>query len=150
MIDAKELRIDNYVHLINSDTFYRITEIGYSEIEYPRYEASGISSEAVFRTYIENLNPIPITEELLLKSGFKKIRNRITFRIVPRISYELKYKPKDRNDACFLVFVKDNGEFNHVVPADNDKECSFVPIKSIHQLQNLYFAMTGKELEVNL
>lgn len=72
MVDVRELKIGNYVYLQNSKTPYKITEIGYSEIEYPKYEASGISSEAVFRTYVENLNPIPLTEELLLKCGFEK------------------------------------------------------------------------------
>lgn len=72
MIDVRELRIGNYVYLFKSTTLYKITEIGYSEIEEDRYEASGISSEAVFRTYIDNLNPIPLTEELILKCGFEK------------------------------------------------------------------------------
>ena len=72
MVDVRELKIGNYVYLQNSKTPYKITEIGYSEIEYPKYEASGISSEAVFRIYVENLNPIPLTEELLLKCGFEK------------------------------------------------------------------------------
>lgn len=70
MVDVRELMIGDFVYLQNSKTPYRITELGYSEIEYPRYEASGISTEAVFRTYIENLSPIPLTEELLLKCGF--------------------------------------------------------------------------------
>ena len=52
MVDVRELKIGNYVYLQNSKTPYKITEIGYSEIEYPKYEASGISSEAVFRTYV--------------------------------------------------------------------------------------------------
>ena len=43
MIDARELKIGNYVYLQSSKTPCRITEIGYSEIEYPRYEASGRS-----------------------------------------------------------------------------------------------------------
>lgn len=46
MVDVRELKIGNYVYLQNSKTPYKITEIGYSEIEYPKYEASGISSEA--------------------------------------------------------------------------------------------------------
>lgn len=36
MIDIRELRIGNYVHLFKSTTPYHITEIGYSEIEYLR------------------------------------------------------------------------------------------------------------------
>ena len=68
-MDVRELKIGNYVYLQNSKTPYKITEIGYSEIEYPKYEASGISSEAVFRTYVENLNPIPLTDRLRIPAG---------------------------------------------------------------------------------
>lgn len=39
MIDVKDLRMGDYVYLQSSKTPYRITEIGYSEIEYPSYES---------------------------------------------------------------------------------------------------------------
>ncbi len=91
---------------------------------------------------------IPIKDELLKSCNFQTIRNRITFRVVPKVAYELKYQPKGIMDYCYLVIVKDNNVFNHVVPADNDKDCCFIPINSLHQLQNLYFDLAGKELEI--
>lgn len=131
MIDVKELRIGNYVYLQNSKTPYKITEVGYREIEYPRYEASGISTEAVFRTYVDNLNPIPISEELLLKCGFRE--------------EERSFYRADLGNVSFNQY----GYYIHL------KECSseairVIKITSLHKLQNLYFAMTGKELEVSL
>ena len=125
MVDVRELKIGNYVYLQNSKTPYKITEIGYSEIEYPRYEASGISSEAVFRTYVENLNPIPLTEELLLKCGFER-KHFGSVTVYCHLSIEL--------DAYFCLKGVD---YN-------------IPVRSLHQLQNLYFDLIGKELEVNL
>ena len=86
MIDARELKIGNYVYLQSSKTPCRITEIGYSEIEYPRYEASGRSSEAVFRTYVDNLKPILLTAQLLLNCGFvynTRLREYFDFYAVP-------------------------------------------------------------------
>ena len=124
MIDVRELRIGNYVYLFKSTTLYKITGIGYSEIEEGRYEASGISSEAVFRTYIDNLNPIPLTEELLLKCGFEKH----TWGIV---TY---YSPLFELGADF-----------HLKGVDYN-----IQVKSLHQLQNLYFDLGGQELEVKL
>lgn len=131
MIDVKELRIGNYVYLQSSKTPYKITEVGYSEIEYPRYEASGISSEAVFRTYVDNLNPIPISEELLLKCGFRE------------------------DERSFYRVDLGNVAFNQYGYYIQLKECSsevirVIKITSLHKLQNLYFVMTGKELEVSL
>lgn len=125
MVDVRELKIGNYVYLQNSKTPYKITEIGYSEIEYPRYEASGISSGAVFRTYIENLNPIPLTEALLLKCGFGR-KHFGSATIYCHLSIEL--------DAYFCLKGVD---YN-------------IPVRSLHQLQNLYFDLIGKELEVNI
>ena len=124
MIDVRELRIGNYVYLFKSTTLYKITEIGYSKIEEDRYEASGISSEAVFRTYIDNLNPIPLTEELLLKCGFEKH----TWGIV---TY---YSPLFELGADF-----------HLKGVDYN-----IQVKFLHQLQNLYFDLGGQELEVKL
>ena len=115
MVDVRELKIGNYVYLQNSKTPYKITEIGYSEIEYPKYEASGISSEAVFRTYVENLNPIPLTEELLLKCGFEKHKWGV-------VTY---YSPLFELDADF-----------HLKGVDYN-----IQVKSLHQLQNLYFGI---------
>lgn len=125
MIDVGKLRIGDYVYLQNSKTPYKITEIGYSEIEYPRYETSGISSGAVFRTYVENLNPIPLTEELLLKCGFER-KHFGSVTVYCHLSIEL--------DAYFCLKGVD---YN-------------IPVRSLHQLQNLYFDLIGKELEVNL
>nr|WP_320058789.1 hypothetical protein [uncultured Bacteroides sp.] len=150
MIDVRELRIGNNVLYQGNQVEVTGISIGYINVR-------TFSKESVTPTRLENdqLNakdctPIPITEELLEKCKFEKIRNRITFRVVPRIAYEFKYQPEGLMDYCYLVIVKDNNTFNHVVPADNDKECCFIPIKSFHQLQNLYFDLTGKEIEIRL
>ncbi|WP_301704076.1 hypothetical protein [uncultured Parabacteroides sp.] len=147
MVDVRELKIGNYVYLQSSKTPYRITEIGYSEIEYPRYEASGISSGAVFRTYVENLNPIPLTEELLLKCGFEKVLGQQLFGFPQENFYRKFYEIK--TSKCPLVMIKENGYLCHVVSSDGEFGCSFIPILYIHQFQNLYYSLSGKELEVN-
>nr|DAJ36960.1 MAG TPA: hypothetical protein [Caudoviricetes sp.] len=124
MIDVRELRIGNYVYLFKSTALYKITEIGYSEIEVDRYEASGISSEAVFRTYVENLNPIPLTEELSLKCGLEP----------HYFGIKTYYNPLLELDHDFKLMGVD---YN-------------IQVRYLHQLQNLYFDLGGKELEVNL
>lgn len=124
MIGVGELRIGDYVYLFRSTAPSKITEIGYSEIEDNRYEAGGISSESAFRTYVENLNPIPLTEELVLKCGFEKKQSG---------SATVYYHPLIELDAHFCL---------------KGVDCN-IPVKSLHQLQNLHFDLTGKELEVN-
>jgi len=72
-------------------------------------------------------NPIPITEEWLIKLGFKK---NITTDLYPTFSYDIV----NVNDS--IVYVLNYGFVNH--------------IKYVHQLQNLYFALTENELNVTL
>jgi hypothetical protein len=72
----------------------------------------------------EELKPIPLTEEWLLKFGFEK---NITTDLYPTFSYDIL----NVNDG--IVYVLNYGFVNH--------------IKYIHQLQNLYFALTGEELQ---
>lgn len=74
-----------------------------------------------------NFEPITITEEWLLKFGFEND------------GYDHWNGPE-----YFELAKKTNGEWiNSVNCYEYDHG---VPIKYIHQLQNLYFALTGKEL----
>ena len=68
--------------------------------------------------------PIPITEEWLLKCGFVKDEYEM-FVFNRKVIYK-------KNDNTFHFYTCD------------------IEIKHIHQLQNLYFALTGEELEINL
>lgn len=132
MIEPKELRIGNYV-------------------EYPLIGISKIDSGHDIDMAIENsITYIPLSEEILLKCRFESKKDINIFRITPKIVYEFKYQPIGKNDKCFLYLLKYENCFNHVVPADNNLDCSFIPVMYLHQLQNLYFALTGKELEVKL
>lgn len=74
---------------------------------------------------IEEFNSIPLTEELLLKCKFVK-RNWGDVVIY--------YNPLFELDAHFRLKGVD---YN-------------IQVKYLHQLQNLYFVLTGEELEVNL
>lgn len=74
------------------------------------------------------LNPIPLTEEWLLKFGFKKEKNvnENTYPDFRKRSVELL-----TNVNGFYVLNRNEG---------------FTDIHYLHQLQNLYYALTGEEL----
>jgi hypothetical protein len=83
--------------------------------------------------------PIPLTEEILLKLGFKNIDiggNFITYTDLEH-NYYLQIDVR-KNDRKYLIL--DNS-------VDELRAFSMVDIEYVHQLQNLYFALTGEELK---
>jgi hypothetical protein len=72
--------------------------------------------------------PIPLTEEWLLKFGFEKIG-------------EYWYK-----DRFFIEMLF--GRLNLRITINNAESAYANSVQYVHQLQNLYFALTGNELEI--
>jgi len=73
---------------------------------------------------INNASPIPLSEEILLKCGFKFIGGYFYLNNCNAIGFDLKFG------------------FYH--------KGTFVKIESLHQLQNLIFALTNEELNPTL
>jgi len=120
-MEAKELRIGNLFIEENSKKIIEV--IG---LEKNRVVFSGMFLDKW------QAEPIPLTEEWLLKFGFEENDN----------IYKLN------NFGKFIFFEHLNsfgfypsGLLNSLMRMDN--------LKSVHQLQNLYFALTGKELEID-
>src|SRR4051794_6996381 len=83
---------------------------------------------------LEELEPISLTKEILVNSGFEENGGIIT---------------SSHFEKCGLQ-LKQNGEHFEIVTSKVPHAASPVPIKYFHQLQNLYFAWTGEELEIKL
>lgn len=81
----------------------------------------------------ENYKPIPLTEEWLLKFGFVNKRDNIYTPHKCWHEYEMFGNKHTKNITLSLQ------SGYHVVMAR---------ISYVHQLQNLYFALTGKELKI--
>jgi hypothetical protein len=86
--------------------------------------------------------PIPLTEDVLIKLSFKKVANSEKWEqdgIVWGKEYlQLNKWYKNAYDAYFMI------------PGFNPASVSFNsrPIKYVHQLQNLYYSLTGEELVI--
>lgn len=78
---------------------------------------------------IENIEPIILTEEWLLKFGFEKLGVSDYFYISSQ-NMNLKVSPDLKIIAWYSL------------------QLHGVVIKHVHQLQNLYFALIGDELEI--
>lgn len=143
MIDIKELRFGNYVSLtdpsgetgnvvvggIMPDKILlrlpdKVTSVGEEKLN------GIIISDWQHEDGFE-INPIPLTEDLILKCGFKRdMRLKQVFRLglIDLMHFGTWSLFDDREDMDFLD----------------------LPLEYLHQLQNLYFALTGKEIEVEL
>jgi hypothetical protein len=111
---ANELRIGNWVKSKTHNVEYKVTLIE-EDYDYSHTE------------------PIPLTEEWLVKFGFKNRGLRTT-----------EQRP-------FFLFTNNGKGFTY-----RDGYISFVgvtvekPIMHVHTLQNLYFALTGEELTLKI
>jgi hypothetical protein len=132
-IQSKELRIGNLVNIENR--FGDIVQI----------EIHGISSRG--NIYDEDdsafscdeLIPIIITEEWLVKFGFKKIKGRVNYEdavIYFRKDSFMYWCFKYNLCLCYLDRYLEYSSYSNV------------DIKHVHQLQNLYFALTNEELTI--
>jgi hypothetical protein len=108
---ANELRIGNYY---------------YGDVLFPS-EYNVITANDLVELDSDPLDdyyqPLPLTEEWLLKFGFKKI--------------------KTNNCVYWTLNNVDVWELNGIYANEND-----LPIQFVNQLQNLYFALTKKELTI--
>ncbi len=125
----------------------KATELRLGNLIYvPTYSKEAVIVDAGFRLdrFFENFEPegIPLTEEWLEKFGFERNDYSATrphtydepFCIIEldSIGWHIKWA-KDKN--CWALFSRDN-------------PYNYVPCKYVHSLQNLYFALTGKELTI--
>lgn len=128
MIQPNELRIGNYFLTILSDIL-QVTEI--------RAMVEGRSGNGYCNAHYEDIQPVPLTGEWLLKFGFEFITD-----------WSIK-----GNDC--VVYRKDLGWLRLETCMMSDIVClveksgisTGVNIEYVHQLQNLYFALTGEELK---
>lgn len=121
---AIELRIGNLVEDINGRTI-RITAIKERTV---RGDILPSDHNSLF-TFAEDIEPIPINAEWLLKCGFECVHEMEAYA-----------------DKHHYGYANCEGTFTFMPFCTNDTNCH-IKIKYVHQLQNLYFALTEKELQ---
>ena len=144
----RELRIGNYVNFIVKTTDNKDIKI-LSKVECLHRNVAELSDgiNTFTAAYVTNIEAIPLTEEILLSFGFMK---------------------KDENGRYGYIYFKSHNDYNYVVERDFNKypshffgieytdspnpEDDYKPehfsfdMKYVHQLQNMWFALTGEEL----
>jgi hypothetical protein len=143
---ANELRIGNYLMDDESDTLVVVSRI--ESIEYTNWNSGDEFNIVVLEygtkeRYLEgDFRPIPLTEEWLLKLGFSMDDEYLSMWIND-YKYCFKYRDWAKNWAFYIEYT----DSPHPKDENQKYPVSF-DIRYVHQLQNLYFALTGYELEI--
>lgn len=131
MIRTNELRIGNLIEL-SEDTlsFKKLFPSKYVQVDGIKRNDVLIDTPIGLRSVI-GYNPIPLTEEILLKVGFKVSINKTCYGMITESG---RTRLSIFHDGLFKVSCEDLE----------------IKVKHLHQLQNLFFTLTGRELEVKL
>ena len=124
---ADELRIGNYLKGLQGDIL-EIEQIKKDCDNYIGYAVYFSNKDSSSLIHDLELQPIPLTEEWLLKFGFEFFKHHY-------LGYDI-FKKDNLLIAMMIV---------NVIFID-DYDTALAEIKHVHQLQNLYFALTGEEL----
>ena len=120
---ANELRIGNLVNGVLTQEPYIIDAWALREMENGNYQNSYDTETKVFE-------PIPLTEEWLVKFGFK-----------------ITKQTKEDNNIWTVYGEESKFELEEIIGFFlYDNMCFGTQTKYVHSLQNLYFALTGEEL----
>lgn len=128
MIQINELRIGN---LIERNGIIATIEVINNELD----EVYFLGKDFYYSDFCCNITPIPLSEEWLVKLGFSVINENSAGK---RYGYVINGVFSSDLTFAFWKTTKQAGKFFR---AD-------LQIKHVHQLQNLYFALTGVELTV--
>lgn len=132
-MNLNELRLGNYVYGIDPNN----KECGMAMCKVQCIYMDGAELNGIeVPLCAEYIEPIELTSDILVKCGFNKTK-------------------LDGCD-CHFTYTKYNGSLKFKITALYDADFSVCVlnaakgIKYLHQLQNLYFSINGKELEVKL
>ena len=136
MIQANELRIGNLVYQCDLDYDAVGNPIAYHDKDSLVVPINlSVLSDIIntdFTTKYPAYAPIPITPEWLERLGFE---------------WDIYYQ--GYCDGNYLVNIRENGTISFAYGKRRHDEMQFLPyIKYVHQLQNLYHAITGNELKI--
>jgi hypothetical protein len=142
MIRVNELRMDNYI---------LFKKFGEGEGKIGQMKAGDFGRVKCDDPENSEYHPIPLTPEWLKRCGFEK-DNFAQIKEDGGFDVREKWVSADKEVELFLVVLA--GKY-----MTGDNPCygrkmkgfhRYQPIVSIHQLQNLYFALTGDELNIDL
>ena len=136
-MDARELRIGNLVECTEIGDTYTDRVPYYGKCIFPVFSACtefvklNLGFGALQKVKAHEVNPILLTDEWLIKFGLEQG------------GYDFLFWTKETKNGIFTICGDSEIEFG--IRYNNEIE---LQLKYVHQLQNLYFALTGEELAI--
>lgn len=134
MINTEELRLENWVYKVDSNSNKTPKKVFSIQKEYVSLE--GQKGNPCDKRLIK---PIQLTEDILVNSGFELINN--------------KYYVLDLKNNLAIGFI-DNRVLMFLIDGEGDLGFKAMRttriISYVHELQNLYYDLTGNELNIIL
>ncbi len=134
-MNSLELRLGNFIRFSDDGTIFEVGSI----------ELNGFTVKNENETtWIESVEfqPIPLTEEWLLKFGFEKTEG------MHINSYKLVINIISPDEKIYLILSSHNYYWIGQSYKTDSVDVGLGKLDYVHQLQNLYFALTGKELTI--
>jgi hypothetical protein len=127
-----ELRIGNYISPLG---------MGITVVEGLCIWDGLIHSSNFAERGIEDFEPIPLTEEWLLKFGFEDVDLNMS-----GSNWLVKEQKGIWRQAIRIAYSERSDEWSLTLECVSPPTLSISRLKYVHQLQNLYFALTGEEI----
>ena len=147
-MEVQELRIGNIVKL--DDEYLgqiegKVTSLN-EEAEVKLLLSANKGNIIHFCCGSDDIFPIPITEERLLKIGFKKDRNGYFVYRKYNDELSIRFSP----NYTFIEYANLHFNPEDVTETNYSSSLEFPNTLHLHTLQNIWHLLTGKELEIEL
>ena len=135
-MEAKELRPSNYIGAIldeDAENYFTVIEVANTM---KCYEGLSTLEDIESKRYnigfwdLSYFEPIPLTEDWLIKFGFRKKERKMDKSHNFDLNISKHYVVRVSGGEIYLPYIGWTGKMY------------------VHQLQNLYFALTGEELTI--
>lgn len=137
---ASSLRLNNWIHVAGNTLETRQTSKPFL-VTIDILKCIAEENEERPDAILTAFTPIRLTEDWLLKLGF--VKDSLTFR---KGKYILWFNGIDNREYAFMLFDQRDGIDDSPSNDFHVFSTNLTYVTHVHQLQNLYFALTGDEL----
>lgn len=130
-MEVNEFRIGNWIVYKYENGYHQVDEVRRQPVLDGYYYS-------VNKKLPEHIQPIPLSPEILEKCGFaKEVLSYVWYRLTVNEDFIISIRFDRENDIVYIS-------------SRSNVFCLPTSIKHLHQLQNLYFALTQTELNIVL